>query len=35
VRCLDSSFLRPYRTLIGEEMGPSKPRDSWTDEADE
>jgi GTP cyclohydrolase IB len=35
VRCLDSSFLRSYRTLISEAMGPSKPRGPWTDEEDE
>jgi GTP cyclohydrolase IB len=35
VRCLDSSFLRPYRTLIGEEMGPPQPPGPWTNEEEE
>ena len=35
VRCLDASYLRPYRTMIGEEMGPRKPRGPWTAEEDE
>lgn len=35
LRCLDSSFLHTYHTIIGEEMGPSKPRRPWTEEEDE
>ena len=35
VRCLDSSFLHPYHTMVGQKMGPRKPRGPWLDEEEE